>query len=148
MVITLKHKIFAILMLIALAIVLVPMWVYDASALKIKLWGLPSEPSAPRVQAINQLPEIKVLDSNAQKNNPDAWAVQVGTFTNLQQAQQLVAQLNAQNLPTYIEMHNAQTIVYVGPELTQENLQKSTKILAQNFKITGNVVTFTTIPTQ
>ena len=142
MLITIKHRIFAVLILIALAIILIPMWVHDASQLKIKLWGLPKTPAVPAVSAINQLPEIKMLDNTQQKHNPDAWLLQLSTFATAAQAQQLVTQLRAKNLPAYVE----HTTVYVGPELTQEGLQKLVKVLAQDFKIKGNVVPFTAIP--
>jgi cell division septation protein DedD len=142
MFITLKHRIFAVLILIALAIILIPMWLHDASQLKIKLWGLPNTPAVPAVSAISRLPEIKMLNSSDQEHNPDAWVLQLGTFATAAQAQQLAAYLRTKNLPAYVE----HTTVYVGPELTQDGLQKLVKVLAQDFKIKGNVVTFTAIP--
>ena len=148
--ITIKHRIAALLILIALAVILIPMWLHDASRLKISLWGLPSAPKAPAVQVINQLPAIKPLGTDAQKNNPNAWSLKLGTFANVAQAQQLVDQLRAKDLPAYLETtanKTAVTTVYVGPELTQESLQRLENNLAQNFKIKGSVVTFTAIPT-
>jgi cell division septation protein DedD len=142
MFLTLKHRVAALLILIALAVILIPMWVHDASRLKITLWGLPSEPKTPAVPAINQLPVIKLLGDDAQKNNPNAWSLQLGTFASAVQAQQLVDQLRAKDLPAYAD----HTTVYVGPELTQESLQRLENNLAQNFKIKGSVVTFTAIP--
>lgn len=66
---TVKHRIAAVLILIALAIILIPMWVQDSSHLKIKLWSLPKEPAVPAVpavQAITSLPEIKIINNTAQ----------------------------------------------------------------------------------
>ena len=151
---TIKQRVIAGLVLLALVVIFLPMLLSDASRLKIKLWSIPSSPNAPAVAAIKELAAIKIVGVNAQHQQISAWALQLGTFADALQAQKLIMQLQAKNVSAYSETSIASTgakhalliTVYAGPEVTQEGLEVLEKNLAQNFKIKGTVVTFTAIP--
>jgi DedD protein len=91
---------------------------------------------------------VVVVNRVAQKDlfkTPQAWVVLLASFKDAQRAKKLLQRLRAQGFDAYLrqvmlkkqEQHI--TRVYVGPNINRNEIQKTRKLLQQQFKLNGLV---------
>lgn len=77
---------------------------------------------------------------------PEAWVVQVGSFTTKMNAERLLAQLRAQKMRAFTyeqeKNHRFITRVYVGPEPSHKDADNLLAKLEGNFHLKGIVINF------
>ena len=81
-------------------------------------------------------------------NNKQAWAIQVGSFSQPQNAQALAARLKASGIPAYTQTSKTDkghtTRVYVGPETNRDKAETTVAVLQQKFQIKAVIVPYNT----
>lgn len=76
-----------------------------------------------------------------QKDLPTAWVIQLGTFSNEQNAQKLIARLRKDGLAAYqreFKRGSKQMVqIFVGPEIQKDKMQKLQQTLRQKYNLVG-----------
>ena len=92
-----------------------------------------ASPVAPKKEA----PELRVLQMMAP---PEAWVLQVGTFSSTWRANHLVAQLRAKGLDAYMRTaahSHGRVSVFVGPKIHRADIENIRDQLAHDFHLHG-----------
>ena len=99
---------------------------YDVALTAMRAWqmGKPASEILPTSESQNYL---AVVPANEYVARPKALVVQLGSFTNVDNAKALVALLQAQNIPAYVGEFSQKGIGYyrvlIGPALTKDQVQ-------------------------
>lgn len=155
--INLKQRIIGAIVLLALAVIFLPMLLQESGGTKISLQKIPSRPTAPVVKAPTQtpiqMPAVQLQNPvQAAKPAAPAWSLQLGAFANEKNANALLKRLQKAGYPAYIQIQNGQAgkimRVYIGPELERAKLEQEASALAQKMQIKGKIVPFKAINTR
>lgn len=148
----LKQRIIGAIVLIALAVIFLPMFLQESKGPKVKVWHIPTKPSAPQVQQNTNTPAVTLTPASQQQTIQSAWSLQLGTFSKQGNAQRLLNRLRAKSYAAYqVKAKNNNGIyykVYVGPEVKKAKLEQQAKQIQTNMGLKGRVVIFTAIPEQ
>jgi len=142
-----KQRLVGAVILAALLVILIPEWLDGAGhkSRYIKTVELPSEPVIrPIEELMDKQPPVKSQPKNTTtpitSSSINAWALQVGSFSQETNAMTMRDQFRANGYPAYVVQKQDSYRVRIGPELDRsriENLQQ--KILAEQ-KIKGILV--------
>jgi DedD protein len=144
-----KHRIIGAIVLLALAVIFLPMLFQHSPGPKIRVSDIPAAPAVLEVTKPDNLPAPVLAAPETQKNSPAAWTLQLGSFANKTAATDLVKRLRARGYPTYTQefkMNNTiVTRVYVGPEFDQQKLKNNAAKIEELLKLKGTVIQFKSI---
>lgn len=150
--VNLKQRIIGAIVLLALAVIFLPMLLQESRGTQISLQKLPSRPSVPDVQVAKTLPAIQ-LQSPRQttKAVAPAWSLQLGAFASEKNANSLLKRLQKSGYPAYIQIQKGEAgnimRVYIGPELERAKLQNEANKLAKELQLKGKIVSYKAINT-
>ena len=101
--VNLKQRLIGAVVLVALAIIFLPMLMNNAKESKLKLQSIPEPPAKPVVQSVMPVTSAAATDNTQNVSSPPvkAWALQLGTFSNPSNAQVLVKRLLKQGFTAY-----------------------------------------------
>ena len=145
----LKQRLLGAIILAALLVILVPEWL-DGAGHKARYpqhISIPDEPVFKPIpisdEASREQPTAReIVESSSTAIN--AWALQVGSFSEQGNAQVLQDQLRAKGYPAYIDEQKLSSgsafRVRIGPELDRERLEKLRLKLDAQDKIAGMIV--------
>ncbi|TNF35382.1 MAG: hypothetical protein EP315_05960 [Gammaproteobacteria bacterium] len=145
----LKQRLLGAIILAALLVILVPEWL-DGAGHKARYpqhISIPDEPVFKPIpisdEASREQPTAReIVESSSTAIN--AWALQVGSFSEQGNAQVLQDQLRAKGYPAYIDEQKSSSgsafRVRIGPELDRERLEKLRLKLDAQEKIAGMIV--------
>lgn len=146
----LKQRIIGAIVLIALAVIFLPIFLQESKGPKVKVWQIPSKPNSPQVQQQVQTPAVELAPATQQQNLQAAWSLQFGTFSNQNNVQRLLNRLRNKNYSAYqIKSNNNNKIyyrVYVGPQLKKVRLQQQAQQIQTSMGLKGTIVSFKAIP--
>lgn len=150
--INLKQRIIGAIVLLALAVIFLPMLLQESGGTKISLQQLPSRPSVPDVQGVTTLPAIQLQSSDKIATaGATAWSLQLGAFESEKNANALLKRLQKAGYPAYIQIQKGKTgnimRVYIGPEVERGKLQQEADKLTQQMQIKGTIVAYKAINT-
>lgn len=91
-------------------------------------------PKKVKARMANATSSKKIVDS--------AWAIQIGSFKNKENARQLTNKLRAAGFKAFTQQVASQTRVYVGPEEQQASAIKLSTKLKQTMQLNGLVVSY------
>lgn len=144
----LKQRVIGAIVLIALVVIFVPM-LLQRSPTNIESIGQftqrpsMSTPVAPDTASLGQ---VSNQNTDAVQPIAEAWVVQLGTFSNKHNANQLLKRLQANGFTSYQyqnKVANKTLIrVYVGPEVKKSEAQKLQQLLLQKMRLKGTLVPF------
>ena len=147
----LKQRLLGAVILTALLVILVPEWLDGAGhrARYSKTIEIPETPNFRPMSELMSKPEpVKsasgVAEQQTKQSSIHAWALQVGSFNEQENAQSLRDQLRANGYPAYIDELKAPDAtsyrVRIGPELDRSRIDKLKDTIADKEKIDGMVV--------
>lgn len=149
--VNLKQRIIGAIVLLALAIIFLPMLLQESRGTKIELQKMPPKPAAPKVQVPQQIAPIKLQSPQQMPATTPAWSLQLGAFANEKNAKALLAKLQKAGYPAYAQSQNGQAgkilRVYVGPEVERNKLQAEASKLEQQMQLKGSIVPYQAINT-
>ncbi|MBL4647586.1 MAG: SPOR domain-containing protein [Gammaproteobacteria bacterium] len=155
---SLKQRIIGAIVLIALAIIFLPILLNNAQNKQPALNKMTARPAKPiikfikakdiadnNIQVIQATPSINNQTSVAKENMPSlakgqAWVVQLGAFSSESNANKLLARLRQQKFPVYLHYNNAMYHVYVGPETDRSKAQVLLKTIKDKTMLQGQII--------
>jgi DedD protein len=145
-----KHRIVGAIVLIALAIIFIPMLFQERNGPDIQVSSIPERPAAPTITKPVNLPAPTMLSPQKQSAAPAAWSLQLASFTDQQRANELLKRLQKTGYASYtraVTVNNVPIIrVYVGPEFDQDKLKKDAAKIQITLRLKGTIVPFKAIP--
>jgi DedD protein len=150
--VNLKQRIIGAIVLIALAVIFLPIFLQESKGPKVKVWQIPSKPGSPQVQQNVKIPAVELAPASQQQTLQSAWSLQLGTFSNQSNAQRLLNRLRNKGYSAYqIKLNSNNKIyfkVYVGPEIKKAKLEQQATQINSSLGLKGSIVIFRAIPEQ
>lgn len=138
-----KQRLIGILVLLSLAAILIPMLFRHSPQFASfnQRIEIPKEPNAPQYHQTTQVEVQQALPMpNKAVTIPDAWVVQLGAFSNQDNASRLIKRLRQQGFDAYSKVGGDTTKVFIGPETRKVQAEKIAQRLQQKMQIKGMVV--------
>ncbi|MBX9704904.1 MAG: SPOR domain-containing protein [Gammaproteobacteria bacterium] len=144
----LKQRVIGAIILVALIVIFVPMLLNNNTSLNQPLNALTARPAAPTAQfpQPSDFAEKSDAVANVTSAPAQAWAVQVGSFTQRSRAEMLMKQLRARGFTSYVVQAKTDkgvaSKVYVGPEVKKEQAQDLLQQIKTTMGLKGQLVPF------
>ncbi len=151
----LKQRIVGALVLIALAVIFLPMLFTREDESRQVVVEAPPRPQAPAMPSVevqpppsqpqppaappSPPPAEKRLDAN---NLPQSWSVQLASLSNRARAEELQKTLRSQGYNAYIRSFDGMNRVFVGPVIQRAEADRLRDQLSKQQKLNGFVVRF------
>lgn len=140
---SIKFKIITAILLIGLAALFLPVAWQKTEIEKVMFWKIPNRPPKPLVNSELNTPEVKSVVPSTGKLS--AWVLNVNSYANKKQANQLLTHLRKQGFSAYmVATDKHQYNVFIGPYLTKNQLDTANQQLKRQFKLTGKIVDWST----
>jgi DedD protein len=134
---SLKQRIIGIVVIVILVIVLIPL-LFTSSQRVVKKTELSTSMPSP--------PKKPVIKKPAEKKTTQAWVIQLGTFSNKTNANNLIKKLQNKGFTAYIKKQKSADKaiyqVFVGPEIEHEKAKEVLQNLQNTFQLKGLIVRY------
>ena len=138
-----KHRIVGAIVVLALAVIFLPIWLQGPKSSNIDTWKIPTPPKAPAVTP----PAVSTVTTTTSTPAQTAWSLQLGSFTHEANANKLAKRLQTKGFAAYTQKTSTNGKdsfkVLVGPEVDKAVLAQQAQEIQKTFKINSTVVAYT-----